>query len=105
MEQADKVSFVLRCRTFCGPLNGSWLCLHGFAIWQQKGKNGAGERFVSGIRTRPSELTAEVSAAIKSLRFHPNTRHTLGEVVQRDGESPGQVFNVGLEAPRVHSFN
>lgn len=71
------MSFVLWCRTFCGWLNGSWLCLHGFAIWQQKGKNGAGERFVLEIRTSPSELMAarswqSHSLAIKSLRFHQN---------------------------------
>lgn len=45
------MSFVPWCRTFCGWLNRSWLCLHGFAIWQQKRKNGAGERFVLEIRT------------------------------------------------------
>lgn len=56
MEQRDKVPFVLWCRTFCGWLNRSWLCLHGFAIWQQKGKNRAGERFVLEIRT--SSVTA-----------------------------------------------
>lgn len=84
------MSFVLWCRTFCGWLNGSWLCLHGFAIWQQKGKNGAGERFVLEIRTRPSELMAARSWLSHSGHQKSSIYHNIyvRYVNQRNGETP-----------------
>lgn len=59
-------------------LNGSWLCLHGFAIWQQKGKNGARERFVLEIRTSsPSQLTADKVTIKKSPFPSKHSCHTV----------------------------
>lgn len=73
-----RINRAARQSVFC-PLmqdivNGSWLCLHGFAIWQQKGKNGAGGALCweseQGRHSLWLHGADKVTLAIKSLHFY-----------------------------------